>query len=322
MLKVILDTNLFRRKELKHLEDYNFSRIFENLYNLIRNQKVDDVEICIDQMALLEYVEQVGNWYEEDIVQRYNQIFNVVCNVYPIQKMYFRSKNDYIETYRYELLENLKQRGIKLIETIPTTQNGGVSIVKLVEKTIKNIPPFDKLHNKDLKDALISETINTKAESDQDNLYVFITLNRNDFKDNIIEIPNYKIETIYPNDELLQILDIIKSYGSHVDDDVYFRELLNKERFDKDIKQFVEGIVLDGNYYNEVPTIKQNHDKYVKKYETIDDNSIRIYFYLLDGDIEYECGIEYSLSYKKQKILKKFITYTEESSQEVYRDEF
>lgn len=248
MLKLVLDTNLFKRKELKHLEDYKFSRIFEELYNLVLDQKINDVEVCVDQMALLEYIEQVGEWYLNEIVLKYDKIFNAVKDTYPIQKMYFASKVDFIETYCYELLEDLGQRNIKIIETIPKSQDGGVSIAKVVEKTIKNISPFDKSHNKDLKDAFISETINTAAEVDKGNQYIFITLNGDDFKDNIIEIPNYKIESIHPKEELIQIFDIIKKNGAHVNDEIYYNELLKKERFDRDIKQFIEGYILNEDY--------------------------------------------------------------------------
>ncbi len=322
MLKLILDTNLFKRKNLKHLEDYEFSLLFENLYNLINNQKIQDVEICIDQMALLEYIEQIGNWYENDIVKNYNMIFEAIQRTYPIQRMYFSTKSDFIETYSYELLENLEQRSLKIIETIPKSQNGGISIVKVVEKTIKNIPPFDKIHNKDLKDAFISETINTVAEVDRNNQYVLITLNKDDFKDNVIEIPNYKIEFIYPNEELIQIFDIIKKYGSHVDDDIYYNELLKKERFDKDIKQFVEEQILNEDYYQSVPTIKKHNDHYQKNYEILDSNILKVNFYLLDDKIQHECGIEYDLNYRKPKILNKFISYIDENGEEVYLNEF
>lgn len=284
MLKLILDTNLFRRKELNHLEDYKFSNLFEKLYKLISNQDIQDVNICIDEMALLEYIEQIGNWYENDIVKRYDKIFDAVHDRYPMQKMYFDSRNDFIETYKYEILNNLKSRGISIIQTVPELQEGGVSIVKVIEKTIRDIPPFDKKHNKDLKDAFISETINTSAENDKDNLYIFITLNKDDFKDNVIEIANYKIEFIYPKDELFQIFDIIKKYGSSVSDLMYYKELLKKERFDSDIKHFVENHILNEEYYDSVPVVKKDGDFYYKEYEILDDNMMKLYFYLITDE--------------------------------------
>lgn len=322
MLKLILDTNLFKRKTLNHLEDYEFSHLFETIYQLINNQKIKDVELCIDQMALFEYIEQIGKWYENDIVKNYNIVFNAIHNVYPTQKMYFVPKNNFMETYSYELLENLGQRALKIIETIPKSQDGGVSISNVIEKTIKNIPPFDKFHNKDLKDVFISETINTAAEADQENFYIFITLNKDDFKDNVIEISNYKIEFIYPSEELIQIFDIIKKYGSHVDDEIYYNEMLKKDRFDKDIKQFVEDHILNEDYYEHVPVIKKHGEHFEKTYEILDCNILKIYFYLLDDQIRHECGIEYDFSNKKPKIISKFINYTDENNEEVYFDEF
>lgn len=322
MLKLILDTNLFKRKELKHLEDYEFSHTFEYLYELILKNKIDDVEICVDQMALLEYIEQVGIWYEEEIVKRYNKIFEAIHNFYPIQKMYFISKEEFIETYKSEMIQNLQKRNIKIIETIPESQNGGVSLVKIIEKTIKNIAPFDKEHNKDLKDAFISETINCKAEKDNENLYVFITLNGDDFKDNVILIPNYKIEIINQNEEILQIFNIIKKYGSHIDDDIYYNELIKKARFDKDIKQFVENSILNEDYYNSVPIIIKSNEIYKKTYDISDNNILTIFFYLLDDVVEHKCGIEYDLSNKKPKIIRKFINYLSNENEEVYFDEF
>ena len=321
MLKIILDTNLFKRKSLNSLEDYQLSNNFEILYDLISEGKIQDTEICVDQVALLEYIEQVGNWYVKNIVNDYDRIFKAIQNSYPAQKLYFKSKETFMEEYKYELLGSLKSRNIKIIEAIPTFQEGGVSIVKVIEKAIKDIPPFDKKHNKDLKDALISESVNTKANTDQGSMYVFITVNKDDFKDNIIEINNYKIECIHEKDPIIQIFDIINSYGSKVNDEEYYSELIRKERFNEDIKTFLESKILEGNYYDDVPVIKIQEKGYMKGYDIID-NRLRVKFYLLEGDTEHECGIEYDISTARYRILRRYINCLNDINEEICIDEF
>lgn len=322
MLKIILDTNLFKRKCLNSLEDYELSNNFEILYDLISKGKIQDTEICVDQVALLEYIEQVGNWYVKNIVNDYDRIFKAIQKSYPAQKLYFKSKETFIEEYKYELLESLKSRNIKVIEAIPTFQEGGVSIVKVIEKAIKGIPPFDKKHNKDLKDALISESVNTKANTDPESMYVFITVNGDDFKDNVIEVSNYKIECIHEKDPIIQIFDIINLNGAKVNDEVYYSELIRKERFNEDIKTFLESKILEGNYYDDVPIIKTQETGYMKGYDIIESNRLRVKFYLLEGDVEYECGIEYDISTARYRILRKYINCLNDVNEEVCIDEF
>ena len=139
MLKLILDTNLFRNSRMESLEDYRFSSYFERIFQLIEQQKIQDVNLVINEMALLEYIEQVGNWYQDEIVDKYEKIFNAIKNSYPAQKMYFQTKENFIEDYKFGMFENLKSRNINIIQTIPSSQNGGVSITTVIEKTIKNI---------------------------------------------------------------------------------------------------------------------------------------------------------------------------------------
>mgnify|MGYP003309965653 CR=1 FL=1 len=52
--------------------------------------------------------------------------------------MYFQTKENFIEDYKFGMFENLKSRNINIIQTIPSSQNGGVSITTVIEKTIKN----------------------------------------------------------------------------------------------------------------------------------------------------------------------------------------
>ena len=92
MLKLILDTNLFRNSRLESLEDYKFSIYFERIFKLIEQQKIQDVNLVINEMTLLEYIQQVGNWYQNEIVDKYEMIFNAIKNSYPAQKMYFQTK--------------------------------------------------------------------------------------------------------------------------------------------------------------------------------------------------------------------------------------
>ena len=108
MLKLILDTNLFRNSRMESLEDYRFSSYFEKIFQLIEQQKIQDVNLVINEMALLEYIEQVGNWYQDEIVNKYEKIFNAIKNSYPAQKMYFQTKENFIEDYKFGVFENLK----------------------------------------------------------------------------------------------------------------------------------------------------------------------------------------------------------------------
>ena len=322
MLKLILDTNLFRNSRMESLEDYSFSSYFERIFQLIEQQKIQDVNLVINEMALLEYIQQVGNWYQDEIVNKYEKIFNAIKNSYPAQKMYFQTKENFIEDYKFGMFENLKSRNINIIQTIPFSQNGGVSITTVIEKTIKNIAPFDKKHNKDLKDAIISETTNTEARENKIDTFVFITENEDDFKDNILLAENYKIEFVKPKNPLIQIFNIIKQYGSKIDDDIYYREFLKNERFSADVKDFIEHVILDSEYFEFVPYAKKHNEQaYYMNYSLLDDNKINIKFYLLDENKkEFECGIIYDLSHKKPKLLDRYITVPGEMGEVVINE--
>ncbi|MBQ8749277.1 MAG: DUF4935 domain-containing protein [Clostridia bacterium] len=311
MLKLILDTNLFRNSKLETLEDYKFSSYFERIFKLIEQQKIQDVKLVINEMALLEYIEQIGNWYQNEIVDKYEMIFNAIKNSYPAQRMYFQTKDDFIEDYKIGMYESLKSRNINIVQTIPSSQSGGVSIISVIEKTIKDIAPFDKKHNKDLKDAFISETINTEAKKNRVDTYIFIT--ENDFRDNELLVENYKIEFVKQRNTLIQIFDTIKKYGSKIDDDVYYREFLKNDRFSADIKNFIEQTILNSEYYEFVPYAKKYDEKtYYMDYVLNENNRFCVKFYLLDEcKKEYECGIIYDLSNRKPKILDKYITILE-----------
>ena len=322
MLKLILDTNLFRNSRLESLEDYKFSSYFERLFKLIEQQKIQDVNLVINEMALLEYIQQGGTWYQEEIVDKYEMIFNAIKNSYPAQKMYFQTKEDFIEDYKFGMYESLKSRNINIVQTIPFSQKGGVSIASVIEKTIKNVAPFDKKHNKDLKDAIISETINTEAKENKIDTFVFITENEDDFKDNELLVENYKIEFVKQNNPLIQVFDIIKMYGSQVNDEVYYRELLKKDRFSSDIKNFIEHTILNSEYFDFVPYAKKYNEKtYYINYSLLENEKLNVKFYLLDEDEqEYECGIIYDLSCKKPKILDKYITILRDSEEVIINE--
>lgn len=323
MLKLILDTNLFRNSRLESLEDYKFSSYFETIFKLIEQQKIQDVNLVINEMALLEYIQQVGDWYQDEIVNKYEMIFNAIKNRYPAQRMYFQTKEDFIEDYKFGMYESLKSRNINIVQTMPSSQTGGVSIVSVIEKTIKNVAPFDKKHNKDLKDAIISETINTEAKENKIDTFVFITENEDDFKDNELLAENYKIEFVKQRNPLIQIFDIIEQYGSKIDEGIYYREFLKNDRFSADIKDFIERTILNSDYYEFVPYAKKyNEQAYYMNYSLLDDNKIKVKFYLLDENKnEYECGIIYDLSHKKPKLLDKYITVPGEM-EEVVINEF
>ncbi len=317
MLKIILDTNLFRNSNLQSLEDYRFSRLFEKLYKLIYEQKIQDVRLVVNEMVLFEYIEQVADWYQHEIIEGYEKIFNAIQNRYPAQKMYFQSREDFIEDYKYGMFESLSDRKINTVKTLPQSQTGGISIIDIVEKTIKNIAPFDKKHNRDLKDAFISETINTQAKNNNFDTYVLITQNEDDFKDNQLLTGNYKIEFVKQRNSLIQVFDIIKKYGSKIEDDVYYRELLKNDRFSSDIKDFIEKTILDAEYYDFVPVAKRYGEEYYIDYSLGENNTIKVRFYLLDDTNEYECGIIYDLSNKKPKKISRYITILDESGEEV-----
>ena len=100
MLKIIFDTNIFRKTELDSLEDYRLSSCFEKIVYYVRKAKIQDVNICMNEMALLEYVEQKKIEYE-NLVYEYKRIVKKFENYYPIQKMYFRESKDFEEEFYY-----------------------------------------------------------------------------------------------------------------------------------------------------------------------------------------------------------------------------
>jgi len=323
MLKLIFDTNIFRNSEPECLEDYKLSSRFEKILSLINKYKIQDVQLCMNEVALLEYIEQIGNWYQTKIVDEYERIFNAIKYSYPAQKMYFQSKNDFVDDYKFGIVNYLQKNNINIVNIIPSMQDGGICIADVVEKTIKNIAPFDKIHNRDLKDAFISESNNSNAKNAKNNLYVFITENKDDYKDNKLSlVQNYKIEFVNQKESMIEIFKIIKNNGSYIDDEVYYREYINIERFHLDIKSFFEESIIGGDFYLDDPILKKYDDKhYYVDYEISEEGYLILKFFIMNGQTDNQCGIVYDISNKKPQIIKKYINYIEDS-EEIYYDEF
>ena len=107
MLKLILDTNLFRHRELQGLEDYTLSSLFEKINILISNANIQDVQLCMNQTAFLEYVKQMENDYQKLVVEAYSKAYQIMKDSMPVLKLNFRDKKDFSEEYANGLLARL-----------------------------------------------------------------------------------------------------------------------------------------------------------------------------------------------------------------------
>lgn len=214
MLKLILDTNLFRT-DLKGLEKYEFSSLYEKIIEYIENNKFQDVSLCMPETAIKEYVKQIAEQYQEKVVDAYTTAFNIMKDSLPVIAIKFRDKYDFMNEYLVGMLNRLKQSNVEIIDTLPTEQLGGMKMVDVLDKTIKDIAPFDKKHNHNLKDAFISETVNSKAIEDDEHEYLLVTCNAKDFKYNVDIAKNYKMEFLETNanDKILSIINIIRKHG-------------------------------------------------------------------------------------------------------------
>ncbi len=315
VLYLFFDTNLFKRKELKSLDDYDFSSVAEKIIKYVNTSKIKDVVFCVDQTAFFEYVKQIEKWYKEEVVERFAYISSIIKKDYPLTTFVFRNEKDFADEYCNGLMESLKQKNIKLIKTIPDSQTNGMRIRDVFEKTINQVIPFDKKRNKNIKDAFISETINSEAKRDGLNDYMLITTNYNDFKDNST-YKNFKIESVKNDnkDKVLDILNIIKQSGYNVLEDVIADEFLYSNKVVEDIKNMIEKSVSMPDYYKEVPIIKKKDDKIVLKYEN-DEGFHNVKFILIDEDVEYECLISYKFINRQIKLKNRYITYSDESGE-------
>jgi hypothetical protein len=195
----------------------------------------------------------------------------------------------------------------------------------VLDKTIKDIAPFDKIHNHNLKDAFISETINSNAKDNDEHEFLFITCNAKDFKHNTDISKNYQIEFIENNnkDKILSIFRILDKHGAHVDDETFYNEFLYSNRVRNDIKEFLEINIIEGQFYKEVPEIKKRDENhYLLKYEITEDHNIEIKFIIIDGENEHDAGVVYDLSKDTFPIINKYIFCIDDSNEEVYYDEF
>lgn len=320
MLKIIFDTNIFRKTELDSLEDYRLSSCFEKIVYYVRKAKIQDVNICMNEMALLEYVEQKKIEYE-NLVYEYKRIVKKFENYYPIQKMYFRESKDFEEEFKQGLLEYLFINNVHIINTIPKFQSDGVKVVDIVEKTIEQVKPFSKNQNNDIKDAIISETVYSCAKEHPEETYLLITDNKRDFIENEILINNYKIDFICNNRSLYEILSLLKKYGAYVSNDIIDENFAYDDRVQKDIKYFIENQILTKDYYDTDVVAKKHNSFYYVEHQRGGDDLI-INFYLISVDSEFQCGIIYDANLPKRKIKNKFITFLTIEGEEVYYDQF
>ena len=325
MLKLILDTNLFRT-DLKGLEKYEFSSLYEKIIEYTKNNKFQDVSLCMPETAIKEYVKQIADQYQVKVVDGYTTAFNIMKDSLPVFEIKFRDKYDFMDEYLVGMLDRLKQSNIEIIDTLPTKQLGGMKMVDVLNKTIKDIAPFDKKHNHNLKDAFISETVNSQATVDIEHEYLLVTCNAKDFKCNTDVANNYKMEFLETNasDKILSIIEIIRNHGGYVDEELFYEEFLYSQRVKENIKNFLEINIIEGQYYGDsIPEIEKFDDcHYLLSYEVdADKTMIDIKFNIVAGESKHLAGIIYSLNEKEYPILKKYVYYTDESGEEV-PDEF
>ena len=328
MLKLILDTNLFRHRELQGLEDYTLSSLFEKIDILIANANIQDVQLCMNQTAFLEYVKQIENDYQKLVVEAYSKAYQIMKDSMPVLKLDFRDKKDFSEEYANGLLARLKSLNVDLIKTIPQKQDDGMLIRDVVIKTIDNEPPFDKDHNKNLKDAFISETNNSEAKRNGADTYLYITNNYKDFQNNKVKTDQYYIVGINPefketSDRLVSVLKNLMDFGCYVDENVFCSEFIYSKFVRDDITSFLEIQIIEGQFYENIPQIKKCDDvHYLLEYENLENSLIDVKFVILDGEKEHNCGIIYDYSQTEITIKEKYIRYSDDSDEEVYFNEF
>lgn len=328
MLKLILDTNLFRHRELKGLEYYTFSSLFEKINLLITNANIQDVQLCMNQTAFLEYVKQMENDYQKLVVEAYSKAYQIMKDSMPVLKLDFRDKRDFSEEYANGLLDRLKALNVELIKTIPQEQDDGMIIRDVVIKTIDNEPPFDKAHNKNLKDAFISETNNSEAKRNGSDTYLYITNNYKDFQNNKVKTDHYYIVGINPefketSDRLVSILKILMDFGCYIDENLFCSEFAYSKFVRDDITSFLEIQIIEGQFYENVPQVKKCDDiHYQIEYEQLEKSLIDVKFTIIDGEKEHQCGIIYDYSQPEIKINEKYIRYSDDNDEEVYFNEF
>lgn len=328
MLKLILDTNLFRRRELPGLENYSLSSLFEKINDMITNGIIKDTQLCMNETAFLEYVKQMENDYQKLVIEGYTKAFNIIKDSLPVIKINFRSKDDFFEEYSFGLLNSLLEKNIEFINTIPQKQIGGMVLADVLHKAIHNQAPFDKEHNKNIKDAFISETNNSEAKRNGENTYLYVTNNYKDFENNMVKENFYYIVGIDPNhqetsDRLVSIMKIIMNFGSYVDEDSFCKELSYCKFVRDEITNFLELHIIEGQFYNDIPTIKKcDEEHYEITYELLENSCVEIKFIICEGENEHNCGITYDYSSKEILIKNKYITYLDDNNEEVYFDEF
>lgn len=328
MLKLILDTNLFRNRQLPGLETYTLSSLFEKINDLIAKRLIQDVQLCMNETAFLEYVKQMSNDYQELVVNGYTKAFNIIKDSLPVINLSFRSKEDFFEEYCIGLSNRLKDLNVEFIKTIPDKQIGGMLIEDVLHKTIHNQAPFDKDHNKNLKDAFISESNNSEAKRDNENSYLYITNNFRDFQNNTVKEDFYYIVGINPDfketsDRLVSIMKIIMNFGYYVDEESFCMELTHCKFVREEITNFLELKIIDGQFYNDVPIIKKcDENHYELTYEILENSCVEVKFIIIDKETEHLCGIIYDYSNKEIIIKRKYINYLDDNNEEVCFDEF
>lgn len=314
MLYLSFDTNLFRKAELDTLDDYRLSSLSEKIICLINKNKIKDTVFCITQTASEEYLKQIGKWYKQEIVQPFEKITDIIKSQYPVTKFQFRNEADFLDEYSNAFYKELQEKNISIVKTVPDVQSGGIIMIDLFDKTINQEAPFDKSNNRNLKDAMVSESLNSDAKRNTENSYLLLTTNYKDFENNKT-IKNFEISQISNSDKdkLLTILNIINKNGYTVDRDILNKEFLYCKKVKEDITNFFEEKINCADYYINTPTIKKINDKYKLSYEE-DENEFIVKFKVLDDDVEFECGIAYDIytifnNNLKNKIKRKYITY-------------
>lgn len=310
MLKMIVDTCLFRRKELHSLEDYELSFTFEKILNLVKAHKIHDTKLCMNETAFFEYIEQIKLWYQEEIFEKYYKLFDILKDSYPLQDLYLRNSVDFIDEYSHALVDRLNKEGVEFVKTIPNVQDGGMSVTDVIDKAINDISPFNKKNNQNLKDAFISETNNSNAKSHLKDTYVFFTENRKDYETVDKKNTNYIIEFVkLSSSQMFYILQKINLIGYPIDQYIIYKEFACSKKVQDDIKKTFENHVNSENYYLDNPHVKKDvNGKYFVDF-TLVNNELTVRYFIVDGQVDYECSLIYDISMEHPKVRVRSISY-------------
>lgn len=280
IIEIFFDTNFLRNKNNTDYSKFQLSNEYSNFIDFISSK--DIIEFChinITEIVIEELKKQfIDDFKEND--EKFRELIKKFRVYYNLDEPDYK---DITKNLDKNIFDYLKNENINLV-LIPKNRD---TFNNIIDRAINKEKPFsgkDKESDKGFKDVLQWESMIEYAKKIENNTFLYITRNKNDFPQDLAEEfeeeTNKKIEIFYEIGELQnRILEINKIQSNYSLVDAILKTLFESgellDIINKEIKKYYKWVIVKINCYDNL--IDENNNNYSFDIEAEDEKGIAIY---------------------------------------------